>query len=95
LGSAAHGLHSSPPPAALEATSMAARALALALILFASAVALAGLYEALAWLELQPPARGIVGQLRPLIIAICLLVAFAGLLTFLVSLATAALGAPT
>jgi hypothetical protein len=72
---------------------MAARALALALILLASAVALAGLYEALAWLEFRPPARGIVGQLRPIIIAICLLVAMAGLFTFLVSLATAQLSA--
>jgi hypothetical protein len=74
---------------------MTARALALALILFTAAVALAGLYEALAWLELRPPARGIVGQLRPIIIAICLLVAFAGLFTFLICLASAALGAPT
>jgi di/tricarboxylate transporter len=74
---------------------MAARALALALILFASAVALAGLYEALLWLKFQPPARGIVGQLRPIIIVICLLVAMAGLFTFLICLATAALSAPT
>jgi hypothetical protein len=74
---------------------MDARALALALILFTAAVALAGLYEALLHLEAQPPARTIVGQLRPIIIVICLLVAFAGLLTFLICLATAALGAPT